>query len=360
MFPSVHILGSVHFGGAEQFYIQLLRALNGSGKAVVAINRGRSPVAHALQRDGVDQMHLPLAGGLDLWSAWRIRRIATHLQPCIVQTYLGLATGLTRLALKSHAVHVARVGGFYKLDGYRHAHAWVGSTRGICDHLVKSGLPPDRVYQIGNLVPDPDLPDEEERRALRQNQGIAEGTFVVFARGRLVEDKGFDDLLRAFAQLPPELNGRPLLLAIAGEGPLEERLRNLTTELQLWDRVQWLGNLQEVRDYFALSDLFVCPSREDPLGNIILDAWSYGLPVVSTATEGARELIEDEISGLLAEPGNSLSLAGRLDAAITASRMARMGLAEAGSSILARRFSREAVANAYLTLYDKLLAERGI
>jgi glycosyltransferase involved in cell wall biosynthesis len=359
MFPSVHILGSHHFGGGEQFYVQLLRALHGSGKAVVAVNRKRSPAAKALRRDGVDQVHLPLAGGLDLWSAWRIRRIVTYLQPCVVQTYLGIGTGLTRLGPKSAAVHVARVGGFYKLDGYRHAHAWVGSTRGICDHLVKSGVPAGRVYQIGNMVPDMEMPDEAGRLALRDAYGISEGTFVVLARGRLVEDKGFDDLLRAFAQLPPELNGRSLLLVIAGEGPLEEGLRNLTTELQLWDRVQWLGK-QDLQDFFLLSDLFVCPSHEDPQGNVILDAWSYGLPVVSTATTGAKELIEDQISGLLAEPGNPLSLAGRLDAAITASRMARMGLAEAGSSIVARRFSREAVMNAYLTLYDKLLAERGI
>jgi glycosyltransferase involved in cell wall biosynthesis len=359
MFPSVHILGSVHFGGAEQFYIHLLRALHGSGKAVVAVNPARGPVAKALRRDGLDQIHLPLAGRFDLWSAWRIRRIVAILQPCIVQTYLIPATRLTRLRPKSPAVHVARVGGFYKVDGYRHAHAWVGSTRGICDHLVKSGLPAAKVHQIGNLVREPDLPDEAERLALRAQYAISPDTSVVFTHGRLVESKGMADLLRAFAHLPPELNGRPLLLVIAGTGPDEEALRQLTTELELWDRVQWLGH-QDPRDYFLLSDLFVAPAREDPLGNIILDAWSYGLPVVSTATAGARELIEDERSGLLAEPGNPLSLAGRLDAALTASKMARGGLSDAGFAILRQRFSREAVCNAYLSLYDQLLAERGI
>lgn len=359
MFPSVHILGSGQFGGAEQFYIHLLRALHGSGKAVVAVNRSRSPVAKALERDGLDQIHLPLAGSLDLWSAWRIRRIAAFLQPCVVQTYLSQATRLTRLSPKSPAVHVARIGGFYKVDGYRHAHAWVGGTRGICNHLIKSGLPAARVYQIGNLVREPDLPDEAERLALRARCAIGADTCVVFTYGRLVESKGVADLLRAFAHLPPVLNGRPLLLMIAGTGPDEESLRQLTTELELWDRVQWLGN-QDPQDYFLLSDLFVSPAREDPLGNIILDAWSYGLPVVSTSTDGARELIEDERSGLLAEPGNPLSLAGRLDAAITASKMARVGLSDAGFAILRQRFSPEVVCNAYLSLYDKLLAERGI
>ena len=51
---------------------------------------------------------------------------------------------------------MARLGGYYKIDGYyRHAHAWVGNTQDICDFMVKEGLPPERVFYIGNFVPQP-------------------------------------------------------------------------------------------------------------------------------------------------------------------------------------------------------------
>jgi glycosyltransferase involved in cell wall biosynthesis len=360
MYPSLHILGSRQFGGADRFYVRLVQALHAEGRRVVAVNRSDSPVAKALRPDGIEQIHLPLANSYDAWSLWRIRRLAAAAEPCIVQTYMGRATRLTRLSPKSRAVHIARLGGFYKIDGYyRHAHAWVGNTQGICDYLVKSGLPAQRVFHIGNFVPEVPSPTPEQRRALREKHGVPEDAFVLFALGRLIEKKGFDDLLRAFAEAPPEINGQPLRLLIAGDGPEEARLKPLTDDLGLRSRVRWLG-WQNPEEFYALSDVFVCPSRHEPLGNVILEAWSHGLPVVSTATDGARELIEDEVSGLLAEPGAPAALAARLNAVIAAPAEARAGLGEAGRAILHSRFSRAAILDAYLSLYRTLLAERGV
>jgi glycosyltransferase involved in cell wall biosynthesis len=360
MHPSLHILGSRQFGGADRFYVRLVSALHAEGQPVVAINRPDSPVAKALRPDGIEQIHLPLANSYDAWSLWRIRKLVAAAEPCIVQTYMGRATRLTHLSPKSRAVHIARLGGFYKIDGYyRHAHAWVGNTQGICDYLVKSGLPASRVFHIGNFVPEASRPTPEERKALRERHGIPEDAFVLFALGRLIGKKGFDDLLRAFAEVPPEINGQPLRLLIAGDGPEEERLKKLTGELGLRSRVRWLG-WQNPEEFYSLSDAFVCPSRHEPLGNVILEAWSHGLPVVSTATDGARELIEDEVSGLLTEPGDPVALAARLNAIVTAPHKARAGLGEAGRAILHGRFSRAAVLGAYLSLYGTLLAERSV
>ncbi len=360
MDPSLHILGSRHFGGADRFYVRLVQALHTDGQSVVAINPPDSPVAEALRPDGVTQIHLPLANSYDLWSLWRIRKLAAAAEPCIVQTYMSRATRLTRLSPHSGIVHIARLGGFYRIDGnFRHAHAWVGNTLGICDYLVQSGLPADRVFQIGNFVPKAPRPTSEERKALRRKHGIPEEACVLFALGRLIKKKGFDDLLRAAVNLPLETNGQPLLLLIAGAGPEEKHLQALTDELGLRARVRWLG-WQDPEEFYALSDVFVCPSRHEPLGNVILEAWNYGLPVVSTATDGARELIEDEVSGLLAKSGDSVALAACLKTVIAAPSKARAGMGEAGRAILLRRFSPAAILDTYLTLYRTLLAERGV
>ncbi|CAI8944953.1 glycosyltransferase [Methylocaldum szegediense] len=359
MYPSLHILGSRQFGGADQFYVRLLGALHEAGQRVVAVNRAGSPVAEALKTSSIEQAHLPLANQWDLWSIWRIRELVARWQPCIVQTYMGRATRLTRLPSKMKAVHIARLGGYYKIDGYyRHAHAWVGNTRGICDYLVRSGLPAERVFHIGNFVPEPAVFSRLELQALRDEHDIPKDAFVLFALGRLIGKKGFDDLLHAFAKLPAESNGRPLILLIAGDGPAAGLLKTLSERLQISPRVRWLG-WQRPDPFYAAADLFVCPSRHEPLGNVILEAWNYRLPVVSTATDGALELIEPERTGLLAPCGNPAGLAAQLRAVIVLSDTERSALGEAGHAFLRSRFSREAVVGTYLELYRRLMAERG-
>lgn len=358
-YPSLHVLGSRQYGGADQFYVRLLRALVAAGCRVTAVNRPNSPVAEALDADPIEQVHLPLANQWDLWSAWRIRRLAMRRSPCIVQTYMGRATRLARFSPRGAVLHIARLGGFYKIDGYyRHAHAWVGNTRGICDYLVRSGLPADRVFQIGNFVPTANPLSSSQRGEIRRRHGITPDAFVVFAMGRLIPKKGFDDLLKAFALLPAELNGQTPRLLIAGSGTEDESLKSLSDALGLNERVVWLG-WQSPNDYLAAADLFVCPSRHEPLGNVILEAWSHALPVVSTTTDGARELIEDGQTGLLAAPGDPSDLAARITDAIQAIDAQRIALGRAGQAVLAERFSQQAVVSAYLDLYAQQMTARG-
>ena len=85
---------------------------------------------------------------------------------------MGRASRLTHLPPNGTAVHVARLGGYYKIDGYyRHAHAWIGNTQGICDYLIREGLPASRVFLIGNFVPAAISLSAGDRTALRQRYG---------------------------------------------------------------------------------------------------------------------------------------------------------------------------------------------
>jgi glycosyltransferase involved in cell wall biosynthesis len=359
--PSVHIMGSRLFGGAEHFYLRLLRVLRDGGHPVTAINRRGTPVAAALANDGIKQIHFPMTNGWDWWSLWRIRETCQGMGRCIVQTYMGRATRLTRLPSNSPAIHIARLGEYYKIDGYyRHAHAWVANTHGICDYLVKSGLPARRVFYIGNFVPDPPLQDEGAKAELLRQYGIPPEAWVFFGLGRLVDEKGFDVLLRAMALLPGEIVGRPLVLLIAGDGPSAPRLKALTQTLGLQGRVRWLGWQNDPNPFYALADAFISPARHEALGNIFLEAWSHGLPIVSTRSLGATELLEQGVTGLLCPLEEPAALAGQMSAVLSATDAQRKGLGEAGRAVLRSRFSAHSVLDAYLTLYAQLMAERGV
>lgn len=354
MLSSIHVLGSRRLGGAESFYMRLVEALTRAGHPTLAVTRRNGMVAGQLA-SSVRQLHLPLASRWDVYSRWRLGRLIAREQPDIVQTYMGRATRLTRLPANSRSVHIARLGGFYKIAGYYgHADAWVGNTRSICDYLQQQGMPAERVFHIGNFVPSARAVALQEVAAWRQRLQLPPDAKVLFALGRLIEKKGFQDLLDAFASLPLSIDGRPLVLVIAGDGGQRARLEALTQARGLAARVHWVGWQAEPAPLFTLADAFVCPSRHEPLGNVILEAWSHRLPVLSTPNDGARELIVEHRNGLLTPTDDPKGLAEGLRALLSLPADACRALGNAGHDTLQRDHSERAVVDAYLTLYERL------
>jgi colanic acid/amylovoran biosynthesis glycosyltransferase len=136
--------------------------------------------------------------------------------------------------------------------------------------------------------------------------------------GRLVEKKGFDVALHAFARVVQEVPGARL--QIVGDGPCRQQLLDLAAALGLNDSVTFLGSLvqDEVRRLLRESDILVAPSRTSSTGDqegipvVLMEAMASGLPVVSTHHAGIPELVTSGVSGLLVEEGNSTALAEAL------------------------------------------------
>lgn len=352
MTRSIHIIGSRLLGGAESFYMRLVKAL-GEHDPVMAVNRADSLVARELE-GVVPQFHTGMSGRWDLLSRYRIGRLVAQQRPEIVQSYMTRATVLTHIKPGRGTVHVARLGGFYKIKRFAHAHAWIGNTRSLCDYLVQGGLPAERVFYIGNFVERPAAPDPQQLRQLRQQLGLPEETRVVVALGRMVGKKGFQDLLAAFARLDATIHGRPLHLLLVGDGPLRGELERQAQELKLGGRLHWAGWQTQTSPYYHLADLFVCPSRHEPLGNVILEAWSHRLPVLSTASHGAIELIEDGVNGVLAPCNQPQALAAAMAELLQGDEAVLARLAQQGYATVEASYRPEAVVQAYRELYQQL------
>jgi glycosyltransferase involved in cell wall biosynthesis len=350
---SLHIIGGKKLGGAERFFARLVNALSRRGEPVAAFTVAGGEIDAALD-PRIPRHHAPLAGILDVWSRLRIRQVVKQRAPAIVQTYMGRATRLTQLPRDGRAVHVARLGGYYDLKGYRHAHAWVGNTRGICDYLIREGLPSNRVFHIGNFVDAASRHAPATLAALRAQWSIPADARIVLGLGRLHPNKGFADLLQAFSRLPAELHGRPLHLVMVGEGPLGQELRTEAGMLGIASRTSWVGWQYDPSPWYQLGDVFVCSSRHEPLGNVILEAWANSALVVSTAAEGPQELITAEEDALLAPVADPQGLAAALLQALMLDESARGKMVAAGLRKLATKYSEAAIVGAYLDLYRKL------
>lgn len=130
-------------------------------------------------------------------------------------------------------------------------------------------------------------------------------TFI--ACGRLTPQKGYPYLLEAFAAVRNQCEAR---LIILGDGPLQEQLVQLAGRLGIKNDVEFAGFVPDPLNWFAKADVFVLASLWEGFANVIVEAMSAGLPVVSTdCPHGPAEIISDGVNGLLVKPSDSESLA---------------------------------------------------
>jgi glycosyltransferase involved in cell wall biosynthesis len=350
----LHVIGSKALGGAERFFFRLAEALQDHGVSSHAIVR-RGSELDAPSLVPVPYTPLPLRTVWDPVSKYEVIREVRRLEPDIVQTYMGRATRLTRIPPGRGPVHVARLGGYYKLDGYRHAHAWIGNTRGICDYLVANGFPADRVFHIYNFASVPPPVPVDRVDALRETHDIAPEDWVLMTPGRFVAFKGHRYLLAALARLPAEIAGRRVRQVMLGDGPLRDELHAQARESGIEERIIWAGWQTDPAPWYQMADLIVFPSTErEPFGNVVVEAWSYGKPLVTTDFRGALEYTRQGEDALRVPCEDSPALAEAIRRVLEDRDLAD-ALAQKGIERVRRDFGREPIVGQYLALYERLM-----
>jgi len=330
--------GAPH-GGAEAFFERLVIALHRRSlpqKVVIRSNEGR---AMRLTAEGLDLLQLPFGGALDLATGRQLRAIALDYKPHIVLTWMNRATAKMP---KGDFVHIGRLGGYYQLKHYRHCDYLIGNTPDIVRWLVEEqDWPKDKAICIPNFV-------ESTRMAPRDRSSLATpaGKKLALAVGRLHENKGFDVLLRALALLPG------IYLWLAGEGPQGHRLKALADELGVSERVRFLGWRDDIPALLAAADVFVSPPRHEPLGNVVLEAWANGVPVVAAAAQGPRYLIAAGENGMLVGIDRPDELAAAIGKVLANDALAER-LAQAGRATYEARFTEDKIVADYLGFFER-------
>jgi len=314
----LHLLGSPGDGGAETYFLHLAKALHEDGlsqAAALHANRGRE---EALSRLGIAAHVLPYDAPFDLVTGRRIRRLAEALPARVLLQWMNRAGRV--VPRKGPWARIGRLGGYYDLKYYKGCALLVGNTQDIVDHIVRSGWPAEKALYIPNFAEAGDEP-AQARAAL----DTPENAPLMLAMGRLHRVKAHDVSLKALALFPEAW------LWIAGSGPLEADLKDLAGRLGVADRVRFLGWREDAAALYRAADVCLFPSRYEPLGNTVIQAWAHGAPIVAAASQGPGVLIRHEEDGLLTpiDHPEALAKAARrlvLDRALAA-RLAEAGLA---------------------------------
>jgi glycosyltransferase involved in cell wall biosynthesis len=252
-------------------------------------------------------------------------------------------------------VHVSRLGGYYQLEPYRHADAWVGNTRGLCDWMIRHGLPARRVHQIYNFAEAARPRPSAAIGALRERLGIADDALVLVCLGRLVPVKGHRGLLEAAARLPRRLDDRPWRLVLVGDGPLRAELTRAAARADLSSRLIWAGWQRDPGPFLQLADLLVFPSREEEtFGNVILEAWAWRRPLVTTVFRGAREIVRHGEDAWCVPCDDPAALATAIGV-VAADAGQRAAMVARGAERVVAEFGKAAIMGQYRALYRELV-----
>lgn len=359
------------FGGGERHFADLSNALSERGHDLYAALSPASPLQAKLARlDDSHIIRLPLRNALDLASATGLARFIREHRIEIVHAHLArdypLAAYAARRAggvpfiLTRHVPFA--MSGLHKFT-LSNAARVVAVSEGVARGLRERRIFPDekiRVIPNGISVAalDNALVDFDRakfRRSLSANASLLVGTV-----GELSPVKGQEEFVRAAATIIRQENFTHARFLIIGDdrspgAETRTRLESLIAEHELQDHVRLLGHVSELTPLISSLDLYVSASRAEAFGLATLEALMCGVAVVATATDGARELIDDNVTGKLVPVGDAPSLA-RTMLQLLQSGVERARISERARDSSRARFGLERMVDATEEVYREALA----
>ncbi len=340
-------------GGAETAFVDMCIALHDAGEDIEVATR-KNPAREArLKAAGIKVHILPFGGLVDIFTSLRMRKIIREFKPHIVQTWMSRAAQRTPRWTPADGIPrylvVSRLGGYYKAAHFGQTDYYSTITPDIRRHLVAAGIPEQKIRHINNFAELEAEGVPVDRAALNTP---ADAT-VLLALGRLHQAKAFDVLLEAVSMVPGAY------LWIAGEGPDRAALETLCSKMGLDDRVRFLGWRDDRAALFASVDVCVFPSRYEPFGTVFVQAWAQKVPLVTTASDGPRQYVQDGEDGLMVPVDDAAALAAAIQRVVDDPAL-RTRITEKGFQRYQAEFTKEKTVYQYLNYYHEILKREGL
>jgi glycosyltransferase involved in cell wall biosynthesis len=209
---------------------------------------------------------------------------------------------------------------------------------------------------------NPSLYTEDTKQELRDQLGIGKEDFVFVFVGRLVSDKGINELVNAFKGLTSQPVNQSTHYKLLLVGPLETELDPLQdqtlNEIESNPTIITTGFQPDVRPYFAISNALVFPSYREGFPNVVMQAGAMGLPSIVTDINGCNEIIEDGKNGLIIPPKDTRALQEKMLRLVEDEQLYKH-LASNSREMITSRYEQKLVWEALLVEYKHLLVNRG-
>ncbi len=376
MIRLVYVVDNLSFRGGERTFLQLIEGLD----------RTRYDMCVACTPGGVfverlEDLRIPVIPAdmrrRRLDTVFKLARILRRTKPHIVHTQ-GRGDPFGRLAARLAGVPAivsttAMIAGRYRVDEFwrkalyraidfttdRLVDRYIVVNRSSVDALTgRHRVPASRIAVIPNGIEIGRYNRSGAGRgtgAWRQQHGIPPDAFLIGALGRFTEQKGFSDLLRAFAAMA----GSDAWLAIGGDGDLWEELETLAAAPGIDGRCVLPGFIDDVPAFLDDLDMFVLSSHIEGHPMVLLEAMAMALPVVATSIPGVADMLDDGVNGRLVPVADIPALAAAMDGLRRDQDSARRYGVNARRKI-EREYTVDRMVQRTELLYAELLEDKGV
>jgi glycosyltransferase involved in cell wall biosynthesis len=309
------------YGGAERFALMLTREMVAQGQDAGITFVSRAGVfGAACKQDGIPYSEAGFSRGAA--ALLRPRRLVEHLVPARADAAILPSAGFLARAIRlggfdgcivsvehGRLLQEQRMGTFERLKSVVDRRVGLGAPDiqvAVSDYMLQAvrGVPhAQEMLCIYNGIPVKDYALRE-----RPPSPSASSDMIFGAAGRMVDGKGFEDLVRAVSLI--EKAARPRV-RLAGDGPERMRLESLVADLGVADRIDFCGRVDDMVRFWSQVHVCVVPTNrmQEAFGMVAVEGMAAGCPVVASRTGALPEVVLDGESGLLYEPGNVTALA---------------------------------------------------
>lgn len=320
-------------GGLEQAAVDYAEALTHAEIKNLTLIAPRAWVEPSLVTANLPHETIANVGGWDIFAAARLRKLAMRVGARAAICHGNRAVSLALMAFhqQPNMPNVIAVTHNYSTRRFVKADRCFAITHRLVEHLRAQGI--TDISYMPNMV--------------RVRTPAPRPTFrsppVIGAMGRLVHKKGFKSLIGALAIL--HTRGVAFRAVIGGDGEEAPAIDALITQHQLLgDIVTRIGWVQDKSAFFEAIDIFVLPSKHEAFGIVLIEAMNHGVPVISTESEGPREIIHPNHNGVLVPVGDPNAMADAMQQLLANPAQAATISANA-SRMVTEKYSMEAMAS---------------
>jgi glycosyltransferase involved in cell wall biosynthesis len=365
-FRILHIIPTLDRGGAEKQLVLLATRLPRDKFDVHVCTLTRSgPLSTRLGDARIPLHAVDKRWKIDPPAFWRLQRLIKGLRPSLVHTWLFAANCYGRqAALRSGVPHV--VAGERCVDRWKVWHELaidrhlarrtdriVTNSSGVVDFYVGHGIPAEKFAVIPNGIEPYATPVPKPRAQILDELGLPGNARLIGAVGRLWPQKGYKDLIWAAELLKVVRDDTHLV--IIGDGPQYAQLLRWRDNLQIADRVHFLGHRDDVPALLPHLTCFWLGSAYEGQSNAVMEAMNAGIPVIATDIPGNRDLVVPEETGFLFPVGDRATLA-RLTHRLLDDPTLAQRLSEASQRRMREQFSVDQMVQRHAALYERILA----
>ncbi len=364
----LHVITSLKIGGAESALANFLSATINDGNIHYVVYFYSGPNREKIENLGIKTFQINgLFTKYDIFAYLKLKKIIKKISPDLIHSSLWLANFYSKFIasslkipiicdLHSNFLHDGRIRIFLEKLNLLKADKYVAVSNNVKNGFLKcfqsqAEKLTGKITVIENGI-DINLIKSKSQDIDKSSLGFGEQDFVFGAVGRLESIKSYDLLIRAFGLLKKDTND--IKLCFVGSGSQEIFLKELVNSLGLSKKIIFMGNQTNPYSFYKFFDCFVISSKSEGLSIALLEAMAFGLPIISTKYSDRHDILENNINGLLVEPGNLLALKNAMQK-IYEDKGLRVLMGKNNIELIEKRYSIEHVVNSYNKLYQKLI-----